>query len=114
MNIKIQVQEIDYSTIAESLYPSLKKKMSSSKKFLSGLFKILGEIPLKALSIVPQNKRNELTVFLLNHVKKNLIEQLQENLSANGVLLTLEDLEITDCDNDIIINVNNVQISKNQ
>lgn len=49
---------------------------------------------------------------MLNHVKKNLIEQLQEYLSANGVLLTLEDLEITDRDNDIIINVNNIQISK--
>lgn len=111
MNIKIQIQEIDYSTIAESLYPSLKEKISSSKKFLSGLFKILGEIPLKALSIIPQNKKSELTVFLLNQVKKDIMEQLQEQLSDKGILLASEEPEITNCDNDIMITVNDVQIT---
>lgn len=116
MNVKIQIQEIDYNTIGESLYPSLKESICSSnrcsKKLLSGLLNILGELPLKTLSIIPQRTKNELTVFLINHVKEKLMAQLQKNLSDNGLLLTSESPEIINSDSNIILTINNIQITK--
>lgn len=116
MNIKIQIQEIDYNAIGEALYPSLKKNICSlkgdSKKLLSGLLNILGELPLKTLSIIPQNTKNEITVFLINHVKEQLMAQLQKNLSDSGILLTSKSPEIINSGNDIILTIDNIQITK--
>lgn len=116
MDIKIQIQEIDYDAIAKTLYPSLKENIRSSnggsKKILSGLLNILGEIPLKALSIIPQHTKNELTVYLINHVKEKLMAQLQKILNENGLLLSLESPEIINSDSNIIVTINNVQITK--
>lgn len=118
MNIKIQIQEIDYNTIGEALYPSLEENICSSKdgskKFLSGLLNILGRTSLKALSIIPQNIKNELTVFLINHFKEQLMTQLQKSLNDNGFLLTSESPEIINSENDIILTINNVQITKEE
>lgn len=38
MNIKIELQEIDYNTIAEALYPSLKKMRVLQINFFQGYF----------------------------------------------------------------------------
>lgn len=116
MNIKIQIQEIDYDALAESLYPSFKENISSSnrssRKLLSGLLNILGETPLKTLSIIPQSKKTELAVFLINHIKEHLMKQLQERLRDTGISLTSESPEIINCDDDIILTINNLQITR--
>lgn len=112
MNIEIQIQEIDYNTIAESLYPSLKQHVSSSNKFLSGLLEILGELPLKTLSVIPQGTKNKLTVFLIDHVKERLMKQLQKCLNDNDLSLDSGIPQIINCDNGIKIAINNLQITK--
>lgn len=116
MNIKIQLQEIDYNTIAESFYPSfLKKNASSSNKFHSGLFRLLqllGDLPLKTLSLSTQKQKNGIAAFLLNNKKEFLMKQLQELLASNEILLTSEDPEISDCEDNITITINNVQITR--
>ncbi len=118
MNIKIQIQEIDYNAIGESFYPTFKKNICSSnhssQKLLSGLLNILGEVPLKTLSIIPQNTKNKLTVFLVNHFKEQLMTQLQKALSDNGFLFTSESPEIINSDNDIILTINNIQITEGE
>lgn len=112
MNIKIELQEIDYNTIAEALYPSLKKNASSSNKFFSGLLRLLGDIPLKLLSLSTQKQKNAIAVFLLDNKKEYLMEQLQEILASNEILLTSENPEISNCENNINLTINNVQIAR--
>lgn len=112
MNIKIQLQEMDYNTIAESLYPVLKKNVSSSNKFLSGLLQVLGDIPLKILSLSTQKQKNAIAAFLLDNKKEYFMEQLQELLAGNGILLTSENPEISNCEDNINITINNVQIAR--
>lgn len=115
MNIEIQIHEIqesDYDTIAESLYPSLKEHVNSSNKFLSGALELLGEFPLKALSVIPQSIKNKLTVYLIDHMKDRLMEQLQKSLNDNGLSLNSENPEIINCDDEIVLTINNLQITK--
>lgn len=112
MNIKIQLQEVDYNAIAESLYPFLKRNVSSSNKFLSGLFQLLGDIPLKLLSLSTQKQKDAIATFLLDSKKEYLMEQLRELLASNEILLTSENPEIGNCEDNISIIINNVQITR--
>ena len=54
-----------------------------------------GDIPLKMLSALSQEKKDELAIFLVEHYKKNIIDLIKKALAEKGFIIEISDIEIT-------------------
>lgn len=102
IEIKLLLDDIDYSSIAELAMPLIKEKISENGGgFLGGL---LGkQIPAFALNgliglLTPQQK-DEIALKLINRNEDKIIGLLQKTASENGVNLTVKSLTASKADN---------------
>lgn len=104
MEIKIKVNEIDYESLIRASLPVLKKKAKTSDsgtlKLVAGILEMPGDIPLKMLSALSKEKKDEIVIYLVEHYKENIILWIQKSLRDKGIVAEISDIEITKEHND--------------
>ena len=99
MKITLDISSIDYESIIECAIPLLKEKAKTDNnvllKTISGILGMPGDIPQKMLSALPQETKDELVVYLINSNKTKAIELLRKTLAKKGLLLQIDDIEIS-------------------
>lgn len=84
IEIRIDIDDIDYSNIVSKVLPTVREKLSrdsednSTKKLLADILKIVGNLPVTMIDVLPQNVKDEMAVSIINNSKNKLIE-LAEN-----------------------------------
>ena len=99
MELKIKVKDLDYDSLIRAVIPILKETAESSDsnglKFIANILRLPGELPLKMLSALSQEKKDEIVVYLVNHYKEKIVEWVQDSLKEKGFSIEIDDIEIT-------------------
>lgn len=98
MTIKIELGEVNYESIMESVIPMLKEKSQTSSKgsirFGANILEMLGDIPVKFLSLIPRKKKDEILICFINNYKEKIRAQLQNSLKEKGIEIDINSIEI--------------------
>ena len=99
MELRIKVNEIDYDSLIKASLPVLKKKAKTSDrgvlKLVAGILEMPGDIPLKMLSALSKETKDEIVIYLVEHYKENIILWIQKSLLDKGIVAEISDIEIT-------------------
>ncbi len=96
MEIKAKIGNIDYTNIIKNALPLLKEKNDSKiMGILSGIINMPGDLPMKMISAMPQETKDELVAYIINSKKENFISIITESLEKKGFPIEISDLEIT-------------------
>lgn len=95
MKIKAEIGNIDYDNIIKNALPLLKEKNDSKiVSIISGIVNMPGELPLKMISAIPQETKNELVAYIINYKKDTIISIITESLCKRGFPVEISDIEI--------------------
>ena len=100
ITIKIEVEHIDYSDVAERVFPILAEKLENrpDSTFLSAIIKktkgLSGATLKAALSVLPQNTKDELAVLVLQQYKEQVVNQLNTFAEEQGVKIAISDIQV--------------------
>ena len=98
MELKIKVKDLNYDSLIRAAIPILKESAESSDnnglKFIANILKLPGDLPIKMLSGLSQERKDEIVVYLVNHYKETIIEWLQKGLKEKGFIIEIDDIEI--------------------
>lgn len=95
MKIKAEIGSIDYDNIIKNALPLLKEKSDSKiMNIISGIINMPGELPLKMISAIPQETKNELVAYIINSKKDAIINVISESLAKRGFPVEISDIEI--------------------
>lgn len=104
IEIKIKLDDIDYSGIAELAMPVVKEKLGERGGFLGGL--IGNHVPESALSgalngflsFLSPEQRDEVALSLINKYEDKIVGILQKTASDHGVSLKVKGLSASSAD----------------
>lgn len=104
IEIKITLDEIDYSGIAELALPIVKEKLAGSDNFISGL--VGKHIPEAALSgtlkcflkLLTPEQKDEVALSLINKYEDKIVELMQKTASDKGVNIAVKGLSANKAD----------------
>ena len=97
LELKILVDDIDYNSVTELLVPLLAEKLEKDGKggilggVLSGNTDMAVSMARTLLNTMPQEKKDELVVQLVNKNRDKLLQKGRELAAKNGVRLRLCD-----------------------
>lgn len=95
MKIKAEIGSIDYDNIIKNALPLLKEKSDSKiMNIISGIINMPGELPLKMISAIPQETKNDLVAYIINSKKDAIINVMSESLAKRGFPVEICDIEI--------------------
>ena len=99
MELKIKVKDLDYDSLIKAAISILKENADSSGsnglKFIANILRLPGELPLKMISALSQEKKDEIVVYLVNRYKEKIVEWVQNSLKEKGFIIEIDDIEIT-------------------
>ncbi len=96
MEIKAKIKNIDYENIIRNALPLLKEKSDSKiMGIISGIINMPGDLPMKMISAMPQETKDELVAYIINSKKEKFINIITESLEKKGFPIEISDLEIT-------------------
>ena len=97
MNINIKLKELEYENLFKSVIPVLEKNAenSSGLKHAMKILKITGDIPTKVILAIPQKKKDEIVVNLVNHYNEKIKKLIEDNLREKGFIVKIENFKIT-------------------
>ncbi len=96
MEIKAKIGNIDYANIIKNALPLLKEKNDSKiMGIISGIINMPGDLPMKMISAMPQETKDELVAYIINSKKEKFISIITESLEKKGFPIEISDLEIT-------------------
>ena len=98
MELKIKVKDLDYDSLIKATIPVLKESAESSDstglKFIANILKLPGDLPIKMLSGLSQERKDEIVVYLVSHYKEKIIELVQNSLKEKGFIIEIDDIEV--------------------
>lgn len=95
MQITAEIGNIDYDNIIKNALPLLKEKSDSKiMNIISGIINMPGELPLKMISAIPQETKNDLVAYIINSKKDAIINVMSESLAKRGFPVEICDIEI--------------------
>ena len=98
MEIKITVDDINYSEVIEKCLPlvrdKLKEKDGALPQILSGLASLPPSMAAAMLDRLPQETKDEAVALLINKNKDKLIEKAEEYAARNDITLKISDLTV--------------------
>ena len=95
MNIKANIGNIDYDNIIKSALPILQEhKDSKIIGIISGIMNMPDNLAIKIISSIPQETKDQLVAYIINHKKEAIIGIIEESLSKRGFPLEIINLEI--------------------
>lgn len=94
IELKILVDDIDYNSLTELLVPLLAEKLEKDGKggVLSGNRNMAVSMARTLLNTMPQAKKDELVVQLINKNRDKLLQKGRALAAKNGVRLQLCDV----------------------
>lgn len=96
MEIRIVVDEINYSDIVSKCLPlvrdKFKEKEGTLSKVISGLANLPPSMAAAMLEQLPQETKDEVAAMLINKNKDKLIEKAEEYAAKNDITLKISDL----------------------
>ena len=99
IEIKINIDDIDYGSLAEVILPLMKEKAANGElpvwaklAFISGGMNC--DAVRKIIDKIPNNKKEEFIVNLLNGKKDKTAEFLEKIAENNGLNMKIQNLEI--------------------
>ena len=104
IELKIQLDDIDYSGIAELAMPVVKEKLGENGGFFSGL--IGNHVPESALNgafsgflkFLSPEQRDDIALSLINKYEDKIVKLLQNTASDKGVKITVKSLSANKAD----------------
>ena len=98
IEIKLKIENIDYDSLADIIAPMLKEKLDNGDfpawarlLFMAGGMN--GDAVRKILSRIPENKREEMIIQLLNKNSKAAAEMLENLAATRGIGIKIGDIE---------------------
>lgn len=97
MEIKINIDNINYDSILKVLLPLLNKNNSESEnKMKNKLLSMFGgPFASKMLSLIPQESKDNMVMHFVNDQKDFIINMLSEKMSEVGIEAEIKDIEIS-------------------
>ena len=96
MEIRIIVDEINYSEVVTKCLPlvrdKLKEKEGTLPKVVSRLASLPPSMAAAMLDKLPQETKDEVAALLINKNKERLIEKAEEYAAKNDITLKISDL----------------------
>lgn len=103
IELKIQIDEIDYGGIAQHALPAVLERARNSRgdsKVIHAL-QGLGRMPAGAMKLMlnamPQDTKDSITLAFLNAYKDDLSEQINKFAAQKGIQLTVKSIEASKC-----------------
>lgn len=99
LELKIDISELDYGSIAQQALPVVLERLRASKgdSKIIQLLQGLGHLPSDAvkmmLSAMPQDTKDAIALAFLNSYKDELAEQINKFAAQKGVQLTIAGIE---------------------
>ena len=97
MEIKINVDNINYDSIVKALMPLLNKNSDGTDNKMKN--KILsmfgGGFTTKMLSLIPQESKDNMVMHFVNDQKDFIINMISEKMSEHGIEAEIKDIEIS-------------------
>lgn len=98
MEIRISVDNIDYDALAEIMMPMLLEHFSNDKDDVMTRLLLLSQgfteaTVRKILSKMPQQKKDELMIKLINNNKPKIIKGLTGMAAGQGIHLSVTDVD---------------------
>lgn len=95
MEITAKIGNVDYDNIIKNALPILREKNDSKiVSIISGIINMPGELPLKMISAIPQETKNELVAYIINYKKDSIIKIITESLEKKGFPVEISDMKI--------------------
>lgn len=98
MEIKINVDNINYDSVLKVLLPLLNKNSGGSENKIANKFiKMLGKgnFASKMLSLIPQESKDNMVMSFVNDQKDFIIGMISEKMSEFGIEAEINDIEIS-------------------
>ncbi len=96
MEIRIIVDEINYSDLIIKCLPLVRDKMKEKEgtlpKVVSGLASLPPSMAAAMLDKLPQETKDEVAALMINKNKDKIIEKAEEYAARNDVALKISDL----------------------
>ena len=98
MKIVLEVGEVDYAGIAERALPMVRDKLKEMDgavpKMLGGLASLPGPVVRATINALPQDSKDQMVAFLINHNAEKLISAAQSFAEKQGVGLTITSVSV--------------------
>lgn len=98
MEIKINVENINYDSIVKVLLPLLSKQSDSTENKIASKFIGMfgkGNFASKMLSFIPQESKDNMVMHFVNDQKDFIIEALSKKMDEFGIEAEIKDIEIS-------------------
>ena len=100
IEIKIQIDNIDYDSAADTLLPLLADQLACStdnpmlKQLFSGRQRLSLSAAKSFISVLPKEKKDELVVKYMNSNKVQLSQKLMQFAADNKIRLNIKNIEV--------------------
>lgn len=92
IRLELTLDKIDYNAVIDLLLPQLASRMSESDDpKLQTLAKLPPSIAATALKSLSYEKKEELAVFLLDHYRQSLTDNVEKMAAEQGISLRVTD-----------------------
>lgn len=97
MEIKIQIDDIDYAALVDAALPLLKDKLAKPGAAVPQLIGNILNLPSGMVKAVvnrlPEDKKNQLAAALINGNKEKIIATVEHTARDSGVRIRIQDLQ---------------------
>ena len=98
MEIRIKIDDIDYDALADLMMPMLLEQLSNDKDDVVTRLMLLSQgftesTVKKILSKMPQQKKDEMLVRLINKNKPKIMGLFMDMAASKGIRLSVTDVE---------------------
>ncbi len=99
LEVKINISDLDYGSIAQQALPVVLERLRSSRgdgkiiQILQGLGHLPSDAVQMMISAMPQDTRDAIALAFLNSCRDELAEQISKFAAHKGVQLTITGIE---------------------
>lgn len=98
MEIKLNIHNIDYGSLAVSLLPLIGDKLKGHEnpavRLLSGAAKMPPAILRGTIDCLPQETKDEVAALLINHNQERLKAAMTSFAQSQGITLEISEIEV--------------------
>lgn len=101
IELNIKIKDVDYGAAVESFLPMTIEKIAG-KEETGILAKLLGKnsslstsVAKAALSVIPQNKKDEIAIAIIEKYKEEITKNLVSYAAEQGLILQVQEIGIS-------------------
>lgn len=100
IELKISLDSIDYSGIAELVMPLVKDKLADNDNILvRSIFEnvnpdSMSRVLNSALNLLSQDQKDEITISLFERYKDRIVKTIEQTAQSKGIELSIKELSL--------------------